>query len=143
MLKEPLVAIIQLHNFLYSFIYPFPLKWDESKLFVTKPTYKLIPWIISMIGQIPLILASFYNVFLSIYFPQPGRIQRVDTIFHFAVGCLTCAICIMANAPIKERSCIAGVNALNRLAANLSKGRYFKNKFECKREIIFYILYKF
>jgi len=120
MLKEPLVAVIQLHNFIYGFIYPFPLKWDESQLVVVKPTYKLIPWIISMIWGIPLILASFHNVLLSTYFPQPGRSQRIDTIFHLAVGCLMGTICIFVIAALKERSCVAGVNALNRLAANLT-----------------------
>jgi len=137
MLKKPHIAVIQLHNFLYSFIYPFPLKWVESQLVVVKPTYKLIPWIISMIWGIPLILASIYNVLLSIYFPQPGRIQRIDTIFNFAIGCLMGAACIVAISSFKERSCIAGANALNRLAANLSKGNYLKNLFKYKRKLIF------
>ncbi|CAL8143412.1 unnamed protein product [Orchesella dallaii] len=130
MLKEQHVALVQLEKLVFAFMHPLPVEWnrDYTELVTTNSHCRRLPWALSMIWGIPFGIASFYSSIFSAYYPQPGRLQRVDTIFHFAVGVLTSITIVSSLQSFKEPSCRIGYNALNKFAWKLSKEYKFANK---------------
>ncbi|CAL8143405.1 unnamed protein product [Orchesella dallaii] len=130
MLKVQQIAVIQLQNLVFGFMHRLPLKWNRgySELVTIKSSYRQLPWTLSLVWTIPFGIASFYSSILSAFYPQPGRLQRVDTPFHFAVGILGLIPIAMTLQWFKEPSCIIGFNNLNKMAWKLSKEYKFSNQ---------------
>ncbi|CAL8097655.1 unnamed protein product [Orchesella dallaii] len=77
-LKPFHLAIIQLQEISFFFMYPFPIAWDKpytkislAKFTYKKFTYKLIPWFLTMLLMVAGIFVTTSTIIILIYFPPP------------------------------------------------------------------------
>ncbi|CAL8147066.1 unnamed protein product [Orchesella dallaii] len=116
MLSESQIAVSQLHQLLFFYMYPLPLKWNkEYDKLVFEKLHQLIPWGIDYIFILSYIFFCFFDVVLINYCPIPGRHVRVDTIVQVLAGSLSIAYCAVIYAGLTNLSCVSGFNGLIRL----------------------------
>ncbi len=117
----------KIHSKLHWFMWPFPVKWNykASKLEVTKPVWKLIPFMISLL-QIWMFGWSFLGttIYVGYIHERKGflKINWVMFIVCWAV-CISCCLAVILGLRY-AKALISTFNELPQLADEILKGTF-------------------